>query len=155
MANNFIEEMQEWRILVGTTILSFGEIELITYKCLAHIPKDKIHKSLSSLPFTKRIDLIIEILESRKINDTEFNDFINNLKSARKLAKYRNLLAHNPLAVDVYMDKVTGDIEVEQLISSIKNENKVISLGKLKEIALEAELLSSKLYQSLNRVLDN
>ena len=38
---NIQRDTEEWRTVVGKAIICFGEIELITYKCLAHIPSDK------------------------------------------------------------------------------------------------------------------
>jgi len=155
MADNFIDEMQEWRILVGTTILSFGEIELITLKCLAHIPKDEIYKSVSTLPFGRRIDLVVEILNSRESKkNKEIINFIEKLKKAKKLSEYRNVLAHNPLMADIYMDNISGDIKVEQIISSSKNKDKSIDLASLKEIAAEVESLASDLYMAIGKIIE-
>ena len=61
-----LRDVQEWRAVVGKAIVCFGELELITYQCLAHIPSDQISETSSQLGFARRIDLIVEILEGRR-----------------------------------------------------------------------------------------
>ena len=55
-------ELDEWRRLVGTMLLSFGDIEFITVRCLAHLGDSKTINALSRRrpwrePFEVRIKL--------------------------------------------------------------------------------------------------
>ena len=147
--------LEEWRSLVGSVILSFGEIELITLKCLAHLPNDHIYESVSTLPFGRRVDLIVEILEGRSNSISEVASLIKKLKRAKALSDCRNLLAHNPLVADFYVDKITGDVVVERGISSAKKKEKSIDLPSLKELAGEVDGLASELYITMGKIIEN
>ena len=59
----------QWEALVGRAILCFGDIELISIKCLALIPSDKIGDSAARMDFYRRAELLIEILEARPERD--------------------------------------------------------------------------------------
>ncbi len=144
-------ELKEWRQLVGATILSFGDIELITLKCLSRLPSDRIFESTSKLPFATRIDLIIEIIEGKRKKLKSAEVIVEKLKRAKKLVEYRNVLAHNPLVVDIYKNKTTGDIAVEHLIYAERKKKKRIDIKRLKELSLEVEDIASELYTAFSR----
>jgi len=148
--DDYEQELNEWRLLVGTAILSFGNIEFATIKCLTHLPRDNISKTTSSLPFGRRVDLIIELLEGQKENAAINSEFIIKLKRAKELAEWRNVLAHNPLATSVYEHKATGDLLLEKTIKAERKKGKEIDLPKLKELASEISSLSSEIYYSLS-----
>lgn len=145
-------QLAEWRTLVGTVILSFGDIELITLKCLAHLPSDNIYESVSTLPFGRRVDLIIDILQGRASTPNAAAPLIEKLQRAKSLSEYRNVLAHNPLIADFYVHKVTGDVVVEHGISSARRKGKSIDLASLKELAGEVEGLAGELYMTLGKI---
>lgn len=149
-----MKEMEEWRQLVGTAILSFGDIEFITLKCLAHLPSDKIFKSMSGLPFSCRVDLIIEILQSRSSLPRHAEVLINKLQRAKALSEYRNVIAHNPLLLDVYLIKANDDLRFEHAISSARSREKTIDLASLKELSAEIEDLAAELYLVLGKIVE-
>jgi hypothetical protein len=140
---------------VGTAILSFGEIELITLECLKCFPTDNIYKSVSTLPFGKRVDLIIEILQGRANTPGAITTLIKKLKQAKSLfSKYRNMLAHNPLFAYIYVHKKTGDVVVKYRISSAREKEQAIDLAALKELAVEVEGFASELYMTLQKAIE-
>ncbi len=152
--DDYQRQLAEWRTLVGTVFLSFGDIELITLKCLAHIPTDNIYESVSTLPFGRRVNLIIEILRGRAYAPDAVATLIEKLKRAKSLSEYRNVLAHNPLLADIYVHRITGDVVVEHGISSARKKEKSIDLASLKELAGEVEDLASELYMTLGKVIE-
>jgi len=153
MSNDYFEEFEQWKVLVGGTILAFGEIELVTLKCLERIPKDNIYKTASKLPFARRIELIIDILQPHS-SISEYSNFIAGLSKAKELSQYRNLLAHNPLAIEVYEHKATGDLHMLQLIRSSRNDKKSIDLSSMKELAAEVQQLSADLWMSVAKIAE-
>lgn len=147
-------EHDEWRRMVGTAILSFGDIEFITLKCPAHIPSDTIVKVSSRLPFSRRVDLIVQILEGRSSQPPSVMTLIATLKRAKALSEYRNMIAHNPLLLDLYIDQASGDMKAERAITAARSEGKSIDLAGLKELAAEAESLASELYLVLGNIVE-
>jgi hypothetical protein len=152
--DDYQRQLAEWRTLVGTVILSFGDIELITLKCLAHLPTDSIYESVSTLPFGRRVDLIIEILQGRANTPNAVTTLIEKLKRAKLLSEYRNVLAHNPLVADIYVHQITGDVVVEHGISSARKKEKSIDLASLKELVAEVKGLASELYMTMGKVIE-
>jgi hypothetical protein len=144
----------KWRTLVGTAVLSFCDIEFITQECLKHLPTDNIYKSVSTLPFSRRVDLIIEILQGWSNTPKAATTLIEKLKLAKKLfSEYRNVLVHNPLAVDIYVQHETDDIVFDHNISSERKNKKTINLTSLKKLAYEVKDLASELYMTLEKVI--
>ena len=146
----FERELDEWRRLVGTVLLSFGEIELVTMKCLAHLPSDKIRDTASRLPLGTRIDLLVEIIEGRETADAAAVQLVKALKEAKSFAEVRNVFAHNPLQLDIYTSKSTDDMPVEFIIRKLRSD-KAIDLALLKEHAAKAADLASELYSAFGK----
>jgi len=144
-------ETNEWRRVVGKAIVCFGELELITYKCLAHISSDKIAETSSQLPFGRRVDLIIEILEGRKPLPAEIAAFVEMLKRARKLAETRNDIAHNPVMLNVFVHKVSGDVLLEHSIATARG-GRFIDLSSATEFADEVEDLASAMWLQIGKM---
>jgi hypothetical protein len=154
MTDEYFAELEQWKICVGTAMLGFGEIELITLKCLEYFPKDNIYKFASSLTLGRRIDLLMGILMERR-NETEIENIFQMLGRAKKLAEFRNLLAHNPLMANVFEHKHTGDLEIKMLISAIRSGKNAVDLEDVKELSDEVESLASQLWISFSHVTGN
>lgn len=145
-------ETEEWRAVVGKAIVSFGELELITHQCLVHIPSDRISATSSKLPFARRVDLIIEILEGRTAkSDASVNGFVEMLKRARKLAETRNDIAHNPVMMNMFVHQTSGDVLLERNIATVRG-GRVIDLPELKEFAHEVEDLAASMWLQIGKL---
>lgn len=136
----------EWQALVGKAILRFGDIELISLRCLAHIPTDKIAESAARLDFSRRVDILIEILEGRPALTPPLAALLGGFKRAKVLARTRNLIAHNPVMLDIYVNPHTEDIYTEHTIASARSTGQTLNLEQLKEFAAEVEDISSTLW---------
>lgn len=146
-----LRDVEEWRSVVGKAIVCFGELELITYQCLAHIPSDKISDTSSRLGFARRIDLIIEILEGRRPLPHAAEAFVESLKRARTLASVRNDIAHNPVMLNMFRDNVTGDFSLAHCIATARG-GRVIDLADAKEFADEVEDLAATMWLQIGKV---
>jgi hypothetical protein len=145
----------EWQALVGKAILRFGDIESISLRCLAHIPTDKIAESAARLEFSRRVDILIEIMEGRPALTPTFAALLNGFKRAKVLAKTRNLIAHNPVMLDIYVNPLTDDIYTEHTIASARSTGQTLNLEQLKEFAAEVEDLSSTLWLHFMQAVDS
>jgi hypothetical protein len=144
-------ETEKWRAVVGKGMVCFGELELITYKCLAHIPSDKIAESTSKLGFTRRVDLIVEILEGRTPMSEAVAQFVAMLKRARILAETRNDIAHNPVMLNVFIHKTSGDVLLERSIATARG-GRFIDLASAKEFADEVEDLAASMWLQIAKI---
>lgn len=151
MRDEYFEEIEQWKSCVGKAILGFGEIELITLKCLEYFPRNNIYKTTSSLSLGRRIELLIEILTENKDED-EIDSILKMFQRAKELTEFRNLLAHNPLMANVFEHKHTGDVEVKMLISTIRGGKKAVDLEDIKELSDEVEGLASDLWISFSNI---
>jgi hypothetical protein len=140
----FEREKAKWVTLVGQSIVAFGEIELVTHRWLAHAPRDAISRAAGRLPFVRRVELILEILEARTLDETG-KQFVESLKRAKKLAETRNDVAHNPVMLDIFLNEATGDVLLEQSISRIRGDRR-IDLLEMKEFAAAVQDLAAAMW---------
>jgi hypothetical protein len=140
----FKREKEEWETFIGQSIIAFGEIELVTHRWLAHSPRDAISNAAGRLPFAKRVDLILEILEGRDLDDHALQ-FVISLKRAKKLAETRNDIAHNPVMLNVFVHEASGDVLLEQSISHVRAD-RVIDLEQMKEFTEDVKNLASAMW---------
>lgn len=146
------DEILEWQNLVGLVILSFGDIEAATVRCLAHIPNDRISRTTSKLSFSQRIELLLEILEGRTGKSALVTTLIQQFTKVAALTWLRNLIAHNPLQFDVYLDEATDDVRFESVIRSVRASGKSLSLDELRQKAMEVRDLAVELYTTLSAI---
>ncbi len=135
----------EWAVAVGRSILAFGNIEHVTVACLRNIPRDKIQRSTERLTFAPRTELLIEILEGH--SEEEFSKLSQGLKRAKELAQTRNLIAHNPLVLEVF-ENDSGDFQFNSVIVAMHKEGVTISLVELLAFTEQVELLATELFKS-------
>ena len=151
MTEDYFAELEDWRAKVGAAILAFGEIELITLKCLELLPNDPILKSTSSLGLGQRIDLLLELLNPRREEPT-IAELLRLFASAKEYLKYRNILAHSPLMAEIYEHQDTGELKVEQLITSVRGGKRSVDLAKVTEVAETVEQIASDLWIALSNL---
>jgi len=146
METNNSREISEskWRDLVGGFILAFGEIEFITYRLWNDLFPDQ--KPLEKFrPRTNQI--LANLQESPQKNEA----VIQLLTEAVGLAEKRNIVAHNPMQVQVFQHTRTGQVMIDHAITCRKTEEYIDDLC-LKEIRAQAEELVWKLYMALGYI---
>lgn len=137
----------KWAPHIGRLILSFGDIENVIYVALLQLPKDPIFETTSTLSFSKRVDLVIELVEGHdKVSKRLRERFSEKLKSAKQLSSTRNLVAHSPLVLKLYTHPGEGWTRSELGLANAKNREKAMSLASLKKAASQAERLAGSLY---------
>lgn len=144
-----VDLQHKWATQIGRVFIAFGSIEYITIQCLKTIPTDNIFKSTRNFQLTSRIELIQDLLEP--LSDAEVERFVALLQRAKDLAKKRNLLAHNPLMLNVYVNE-ENDFRMQETVASLRDERKHMTYEELKSLALEAEDLASQLYGGMQAV---
>jgi hypothetical protein len=137
----------EWAPVVGRLILSFGDIENVTYLALLQLPKDKIFATTSSLPFGKRVDLVLDLVDGHpEIAEDLSKRFAEKLRDAKKLSETRNMVAHSPLVMQIFQHPKEGWVHREMALANAKNKEKALSLDALTQAASEADRLARELY---------
>ena len=138
----------EWEELIGKSIRQFAEIEYVSVKCLTLIPTDKISDTASNLRFSDRASILIEILESREDRDLHTASLLDGFKRAKALSTTRNLIAHNPMVMDIYLDENNNTHKVEHKIAKTRGKERSIDLAELRMFAAEVEKVSALLWRS-------
>src|SRR5688572_13770928 len=105
---SFEKMRSKWAVEVGRFVMAFGAMEGVTYSALRHCPRDPIARSLidANLGLKARNDLLIAI--ARTWSGPNWARFAFLLENLSTLAKKRNLIAHNGVGVNVYVD-ATGE----------------------------------------------
>ncbi len=138
----------EWEELIGKSFRQFAEIEYISVKCLSLIPTDKISESASELQFARRASLLIEILEAREIRDQHTESLLDGFKRAKALSTMRNLIAHNPMVLDLYFNEDKTGHKVEHKIAASRGKRREVDLAGLREFAAKVEEVYTLLWRS-------
>ena len=138
------DPMAKWRDLVGGFILSFGDIELMTFRLW------RDHVQVEPIPhhFKERAGTVLSFLRrhgSRHIT------VVNLLEQSMRLADKRNTVAHNPMQVQVFEHSKTGEVIFEQAITSETSDD-YIDDAELTELRAEAEDIAAQLYLALGYI---
>ena len=140
------ETFREWKQKVGQFILTFGDIENFTYLVLFKYLRDDIFKTTATLNFTKRADLVIELINGYDSVEPEIKEqFAGHMKAAKRLAETRNTVAHSPMMASFYS---FGDEEwtPHQIgLGSVRNRENPITLERLTEAIDEVEKIKEEL----------
>ena len=137
------DHYREWEAHVGRVIVRFGEIEYITVKCLEVLPRDRIAASTARMPFAQRASLLLEILEGRGTSSEHIEGLQRALTQARQLAEKRNLIAHNPVMLEIYTNEDETQARTQFAIASARGGGKAITLDELKELSAEIDDLAA------------
>src|SRR5690606_30746822 len=99
---SIVDPKGEWAAAIGAAFVAFGSIEHTTIVCLREIPRDSIWRSSKSLKLVPRVDLLLELLEPYQ--HQECLTLADKLRQVKELARTRNLIAHNPLVLQIHED---------------------------------------------------
>jgi hypothetical protein len=112
---------KKWAEEVGRFVLAFGSIEGITYLTLREFPREPIAKPLidNNLALKPRLDLLISIAQARAEGDDLWASYAETLKKIKELSSKRNLIAHNGVGIDVFVDGM-GNMHILEGISNAK-----------------------------------
>jgi hypothetical protein len=131
-------EYTEWEIYTGRLIVSFGDIELLTYKLFNLWLTDKSAKEYT---IGERINKLIGYVGRLNSKDERKQKIKNLLIAVKKLNVQRNQVAHNPTVLRKYDDSI-----YESVIIDLRGENAALSLEELHEYANAAESAKSELF---------
>jgi len=143
MSTNSVDQTNPWNLAVGRGFVAFGQIEYATHIALKSFCRDPIFNSLKTLNLEKKLEIIDSLLG--QYEQEEIRSLRTLFKQVNALSKTRNLVAHNPLVLDIY-EKPDGDYMVDSKIRSLRNE-KHYSLNEIQEFAQKAEDLGGELVQ--------
>jgi hypothetical protein len=130
----------KWAHEIGRVFIAFGSVEYSVHSLLRSIPQDPIQGTTASLRLAQKVDILIAILLSRS---GDLNSRIaEQLKIAKRLSEGRNLIAHNPLSLDLY---VRGDEHM--LVETIRHlrADKSLSFEDVTKLRAESETLAETL----------
>lgn len=132
----------KWALMIGRVFIAFGAIEKLTHDCLIEWLQDPIYMHLKNQQLSKRIDLVIELVRSKGFKSDNTEKFVILLNAAKRLAEKRNLLAHNPLLLDLFSG------EFQEIIQSNLKDHVFIKFEELVKIVDESEALESQLIEA-------
>ncbi len=144
---------EKWGAMVGQLILFFGDIENVTYLALLQLPKDKIFETTSSLSFGKRVDLVLELIKGHpEISEELSANFSTKLRAAKKLSEIRNIVAHSPLMMNVYVHPTEGWTHNEMALGNARNNENNLSFDELSVAVVQVETLAKELYELYSEI---
>lgn len=130
---------------LGESIWAFSMVEKLTYRYLKALSSEPLHVLMADQTFASRIRLIRHLVDRLKGQDDAKAIATRCLDKAEKLAKIRNMLAHNPWSIWVDLD--TSEFMME--IQKITDENKTLDLAQVREFRDAARELASSFENAL------
>lgn len=151
-SNHLAAKEVRWRVVVGRFILGFGSIEWFTFHMLSELPTERILESTISLRFAQRVDLVIQLLRGKDLEPELVDSAITLLEKARAFSKVRNLIAHNPLFLNLFDDSVGVDLQYQ--VSKFGEIEARLSIGDLERHCIDVEELNEQLC-TIRQKIDN
>ncbi|WP_296060749.1 hypothetical protein [uncultured Amphritea sp.] len=133
-------DSSRWEPLIGRLFIAFGSIERTTHQCIRDWAGSNIHKHFVRAGLSVRIDLAIDLTAAQEASEATKDVYCKSLQQAKQLAKYRNLVAHNPLCLVLLQDELEGSFL--EAIAHSTDDNKFLSFDELLSIVEEAEQLA-------------
>jgi hypothetical protein len=146
-----VDLSHQWAIEIGRVFIAFGSIEYITHECLRTVPRDAIYEATNKMLLAPRIDLLLALLAS--LREAKAIRLALLLRRAKELAEHRNLIAHNPLGLDLYVTE-EGEKTVRESIRSLRNKDKVLTFAQLVELRAQCESLVTELFDAQAGLLE-
>ena len=146
-----VDLSHQWAIEIGRVFIAFGSIEYITHQCLRNVPRDAIYEATKKMLLAPRIDLLVALL--KPLPEGKAIRLALLLRKAKELAEHRNLIAHNPLVLDLYASE-EGETTIRESIRSLRNEDKVLTFAQLVELRAQCESLVTELYEAQTALLE-
>lgn len=140
--DDYARDLEKWKILIGGFILSFGDIEAITYRLWECYCRTDI--ALAPQQFGDRASKIIGAMKESSAD----REIIDLLIAAKKLADKRNSLAHNPVQVQVYQHTENGALWAELGLQCRKSGEFIDDL-ELIELESAARDIVAQLYMRI------
>ena len=140
MSTETRDDRDEWAPVIGRLFIAFGAIESITHQCLKEWLSDPIYNDLKKSRLSFRLDLLESLLVSKEYTDEDKSNCLNIFPKIKNLASVRNLVAHNPLELVLFVEE--GGVFQEIMIPSV-DPSKELELEELKKKVDEVEALAS------------
>jgi hypothetical protein len=147
-----LEEMtNNWATEIGRVFIAFGNIEYITHQCMCTVPRDTICAVTSKMMLGPRIDLLQAILAP--LHQGHAMRLALLLQRAKELSERRNIIAHNPLGLDLYVTE-KGEKTFCESIRSLRNSEKVLAFSQLIELRFQTEALVIELTDAKDGLIE-
>jgi hypothetical protein len=137
--SEFSDIQLAWRNQIGDFIVSFSEIEYISYTLWA----EKINKDQAPHNFKDRARQV-----TSQLNGKKFITLKDLLERAIEIAGKRNTIAHNPMLIQIFQHHESKELNAEFAISSFSGED-YITLEQLISLVTEIEEIKIKLYKEI------
>lgn len=135
---------EEWEPLVGRYILICGDIELALCQLYWNLMLGKTQKiNINKKSFKEKA---IEIRDILKNNRSETLEKL--IERVITVTDKRNIIAHNPLYLDVYMNS-DGGFNYIKTIRSLRDNSKHITIDNLSKEIEKAKLVSQELIEQV------
>lgn len=144
----------EWEPLVGSLVLSCGDIELRLLQLYWNLTlHGQYDEGVRCMGMGEKAKFIRGAVNSASLDTNLEKQIKLGLEKVIKLAHSRNLVAHNPLYMDIFSDEY-GNFALAPSIRSLRDNKKHISFEGLKSLNEDAKDISRDLYEMVLAVAE-
>jgi hypothetical protein len=98
---DYDQQEREFAPLIGKGIMNFGLVEFGILQATEFLAGEAACEKAAKLPFARRVKFLIQILNDRNRKGAAVARLIDLLNQALALAHKRNMIAHNPLTIEI------------------------------------------------------
>jgi hypothetical protein len=133
-----------WTTLIGTFIVSFGEIEMLVDWLLARFTGGPLAPSVAKKPFVARARSATDAIQNRLPDDARRKALIAAMTDAIELSKARNTIAHNAMRIGRFKDdQGVGRMRLE--IRPFREDALVLQLTDLEALVDRARDIGNRI----------
>jgi hypothetical protein len=145
-------DFDEMQLLVGKAVTSFGEVEHLLFDFYKVI-SGKDSEQFLNLNFSQKIWLIEELTSIHPIKNKIQPNLSKKLNGIKSIMSKRNLIAHNPIMANVFLNQIDDSSKIELTIDSAKNNNNSMSKKDLENCVKDIEKKAEELWKILQPIL--
>ena len=134
----------KWATLIGRGFIAFGHIESCSYACILAFMPDIAAKHLNKRNLASRLEVLRDVARELDIAEPHRLRFLALIDDVRELAETRNLIAHNPLVLNIFEED--EEVFSKEMIMSNKSPSKRLEFAELTRYAESAEALSTEFH---------
>lgn len=140
-------DSERWAPLIGRLFIAFGTVERATHECVRSWSNEAVYKHVKKMPLFGRIELAIDLVASQPFSAENKANFVASLRGAKKLAEYRNIIAHSPLALVLFREQ--PDTPFREAIASNTDDSRFVEFAELQRVVEQAEASAESVQHNL------
>lgn len=135
----------KWALAIGRFLVAFTSCEYWTYLYIYTFGSARLREAVGDMNLAPRANLAHALVSDLELIEEVQQRVDAAFSELERLARRRNIVAHNGPMTHAYRDKVSGKLEIQFELRSAKDPAKQVTIEELKRLQAEALELDEEL----------